>query len=158
MPRANRFLAMSPGIDGWLLVMILALVILTPGIFVYAMPRYLRNLELLRTRGQLDLYRGAFVLFLYKALEIAIGLWLGLMLWLRRPKCVLHTKMFYLIRTIVLLALAPLGATLLNGGARSALTPQFTRLALAVTANSAVWFCYLTYSHRVRETYPDEFH
>jgi hypothetical protein len=155
------------GVDGWLLLFVISLAILTPLAYLWAVMRqFEQNLELFEgTAHPYSLYASYFAKTISSFVLYGYGVFAGIQLWRIRPRAVHHAKVFLIVlllyRSAVYLVRINWLALIAPGHSDS------TALAQLLAGNSSlvvlrsaiwvgVWYSYLTHSERVRVTYGED--
>lgn len=136
---------MHKGVMGWLLLLCISLVFVSPFFQGKIALTALTNLLQRPSSYSLEALRLGFVLFLYVGLSV-FSFWAGFWLWLEDPRAVALAKVYLVFSaTVVILFHLLLFAAGWN--------INLARIIFNRLVYSATWYGYLTFSKRVRNTY-----
>ena len=138
-----------PGVRGWLLILCVSLVFLTPLIILGGLAR-----EWNESQQLLDVPNFREALFFETAVYLFFGLYsvfVGVQLWSVKPHAVTNAKRFVIAQAIIAIALPAALAAMLGV---SFIDVDGIRSAVHGLIYLAVWYPYLLKSKRVKATYP----
>jgi len=123
------------GVLGWLLFLCLYLTVFR-GLFLTTMALFAIPSSALRA-----------YIILY-GLDFGFSLSAGVLLWRKASDAVTYAKIYFILQPYIVLGIAFLLSQVASSG-----VVQTPSLAVMPAVNSIIWFCYLTFSRRVKHTY-----